>query len=99
LLNPESIEYIKSIAERFGASKILLFGSCLKLSEEEAKDIDLLVYGLDPLAHWDMMKEVAWPEALGGKRVDLIRAENEESIMVYAEGGVPLYERDKENKQ
>jgi predicted nucleotidyltransferase len=99
LLNPDSIEYIKSAAERFGASKILLFGSCLELSEEEANDIDLAVYGLDPLAHWNMMKEMAWPDALGGKRVDLIRAENEEPIMVYAEGGVPIYERDKENNR
>jgi predicted nucleotidyltransferase len=96
LLSPKSIEYVKSVAARFGASKVLLFGSCLELSEEEANDIDLVVYGLDPLAHWDMMKEMVWPDALGEKRVDLIRAENEEPIMAYAEDGVPIYERDKE---
>ena len=92
MLKPQSIEYIKSIAERFGADKILLFGSCLEMPEEEANDIDLVVYGLDPLAHWDMMAEMALPEELRGKPVDLVRAENGEPIMVFASKGVPIYE-------
>ena len=50
MLRTESIEYIRSMAERFGATKVLLFGSCLKVPEEEAGDIDLVVYGLDYLA-------------------------------------------------
>ena len=96
MLKPESVEYIKSIGERFGAEKILLFGSCLEMSEEEANDIDLVVYGLDHLAHWDMMAEMAWPEELGRKSVDLVRAENGEPIMVFASKGVPIYERELE---
>ena len=93
MLRPESIEYIRSMAERFGAEKVLLFGSCLEVPEEEANDIDLVVYGLDSLAHWDMRVEMAWPEELNGKRVDLIRAESDQPIMVFASKGVPIYER------
>ena len=93
MLRPESIEYIRSMGERFGAEKILLFGSCLEVPEEEATDIDLVVYGLDSLTHWDMMLEMAWPDELSGKSVDLIRAENDEPVMVFASEGVPIYER------
>ena len=98
MLKPQSIEFIKSMAERFGAEKVLLFGSCLEMPEEEANDIDLVVYGLDPLAHWDMRAEMAWPAELGGKPVDLIRAENQEPIMVFASKGVPIYERELERR-
>ena len=31
------------------------------MPEEEANDIALVVYGLDPIAHWDMRAEMAWP--------------------------------------
>ena len=96
MLRPESIKYIRSMAERFGAEKVLLFGSCLRVPEEEAGDIDLVVYGLDPLAHWDMMAEMTWPDELNGKWVDLIRAENNDPVMVFASDGVPIYEREPE---
>jgi len=99
VLKPESIEYIRSVAERFGAEKILLFGSCLHVSEDEANDIDLVVYGLAPLDHWDMMSEMAWPPELGGKSVDLIRAENQEPIMIFASKGVPIYERERKSER
>ena len=58
MLKPESIAFIKEVAERFGAEKILLFGSCLQKTQEEANDIDLLVYGLDVFKHWDMAREI-----------------------------------------
>ena len=93
MLKPESIAYIKEVAERFGAEKIILFGSCLKKTQEEAKDIDLLVYGLDVFQHWNMMREIMWASELGNKSVDLVRAEDDLPIMVYAEKGVPIYER------
>jgi predicted nucleotidyltransferase len=94
MLKPDSINYIKSVAERFGAQKILLFGSCLNQPEEEANDIDLVVYGLNPLEHWKMMGEMAWADELNGKAVDLVRAENKEPIMIFASEGVPIYERE-----
>ena len=96
MLNPESIAFIKSIAERYGAEKVLLFGSCLELPEEEANDIDLVVYGLDELAHWDMQNDLTWRDELGGKSVDLIRAEYKQPIMVFARDGETLYERERE---
>jgi len=94
LLRPESIACIKLMAKQFGAEKVLLFGSCLEVPEEEANDIDLVVYGLDPVAHWKMTAEMAWPDELNGKRVDLIRAEDNLPIMVFASEGVPIYERE-----
>jgi predicted nucleotidyltransferase len=98
MLSTKSIEYIKSMAERFGAEKILLFGSCLEMPEEEANDIDLVVYGLDPTSYWKMMDEMAWPDELNGKWVDLIRAENNQPVMVFASEGVPIYEREPERQ-
>ena len=93
MLRPESIAYIRSVAERFGAEKVFLFGSCLKVPEEEANDIDLVVYGLEPIAHWDMIAEMAWPDELNGKLVDIIRAEDNQPIMIFASEGIPIYER------
>jgi predicted nucleotidyltransferase len=96
MLKPQSIEYIKSVAERFGAEKVLLFGSCLDFPEEEANDIDLVVYGLSHNDLWDMRAEMLWPEELGGKAVDIVRAESQGPIMVFASKGVPIYEREPE---
>jgi predicted nucleotidyltransferase len=93
VLKPESIAYIKATAERFGAEKILLFGSCLEKTQDEANDIDLLVYGLDAFRHWNMMREIMWAPELDKKPVDLVRAEDDLPIVVYAEKGVPIYER------
>lgn len=63
------------------------FWSCLELPEDEANDINLVVYGLDSLTWWKMQNELTWPPELGGKSVDLIRAENRDPIMVFAEEG------------
>ena len=41
---------------------------------------------------------MAWPDELGGKPVDLIRAENQDPIMVFASKGVPIYEREPERR-
>ncbi|MDR1376977.1 MAG: nucleotidyltransferase domain-containing protein [Synergistaceae bacterium] len=94
MLKPESIAYIKTVAERFGAEKILLFGSCLEKSQDEANDIDLVVYGLDAFQHWDMACEIMWAPELDKKPIDLVRAEDDLPIMVYAEKGMPIYERE-----
>ena len=96
MLKPESLEYIKSVSKSYGAQKVLLFGSCLELAEEEANDIDLVVYGLDSLSWWKMQNELTWPLELGGKSVDLIRAENRDPIMVFAREGALIYEREHE---
>ena len=99
MLKPESIAYIKEVAERFGAEKILLFGSCLEKTQEEANDVDLLVYGLDVFQHWDMAREIMWVPELDNKPVDLVRAEDDLPVMVYAEKGVPIYERATERRR
>ena len=40
------------------------------------------------------MAEMAWPDELNGKRVDIIRAEDDLPIMVFASEGMPIYERE-----
>ena len=99
MLKPESIAYIKQVAERFGAERILLFGSCVQKTQEEANDIDLLVYGLDAFQHSDMAREIMWVPELDNKPVDLVRAEDDPAIIVYAEKGVPVYERTAERRR
>jgi predicted nucleotidyltransferase len=99
VLKPESIAYIKAIAERFGAEKVLLFGSCLEKTQDEANDIDLIVYGLDAFRHWDMACEMMWVPELDKKPIDLVRAEDDLPIVVYAEKGVPIYERATERRR
>ena len=39
MLRQESIEYIRSMAERFSAEKIILFGSCLKVPEQTQEEL------------------------------------------------------------
>ena len=46
MLNDTSLAFIRSVAEEYGAARVLLFGSCLTGPEGEAKDIDLAVEGL-----------------------------------------------------
>jgi predicted nucleotidyltransferase len=94
MLKQSSLDFIQLTAERFGAARILLFGSCLRKSEDEAGDIDLAVYGLSYKNYELMANELLWAPELNSKNVDLIRAESFLPIMVIAEHeGVPIYER------
>ena len=43
MLYDTSLEFIKTTAEEYGASRVLLFGSCLTMPEGEAGDIDLAI--------------------------------------------------------
>jgi predicted nucleotidyltransferase len=94
MLRPKSIEYIRTVAKRYGAEKVLLFGSCLEKPEEEANDIDLAVYGLPPGEWLHMLNDLMWADELNGKSVDLVSAESQAPVLIYAREGKVIYERE-----
>jgi predicted nucleotidyltransferase len=52
------IGVVSQIIQNFGASRIILFGSCAYKSIEEAHDIDILCYGVDSSRWLEMCNEV-----------------------------------------
>lgn len=95
MLSKNSIEHIKRVAKKHGAARVILFGSCLRLPEAQAGDIDLAVEGLAPETFMDMWNDLTWSEELGMKNVDLVRAEDCMPVMVMARAeGVIIFERD-----
>ena len=92
MLNDTSLAFIRSVAEEYGAARVLLFGSCLTGPEGEAKDIDLAVEGLsskDYHAFWDRL---LWADELGGKPVDVIRVEeNGFLVPIILDEGAEIY--------
>ena len=47
MLKPETLEYLQKVAKDFGVKKLILFGSCLHKPEDEARDIDLAIEGIE----------------------------------------------------
>ena len=92
MLNDTSLAFIRSVAEEYGAARVLLFGSCLTGPEGEAKDIDLAVEGLsskDYHAFWDRL---LWAEELGEKPVDVIRVEDNGFLVpIILDEGAEIY--------
>ena len=92
MLNATSLAFIRSVAEEYGAARVLLFGSCLTGPEGEAKDIDLAVEGLsskDYHAFWDRL---LWADELGGKPVDVIRVEDNGFLVpIILDEGAEIY--------
>ncbi len=56
-LKPEHLDQAVSIARRYGADRVLLFGSALE-SPETARDIDLAVGGVDGWEFFGMAAEM-----------------------------------------
>ena len=54
----KEIRVVSQIIQKFGASRIILFGSCAYRSIEEAHDIDILCYGVDSHRWLEMCNEV-----------------------------------------
>ncbi|MGI6783580.1 MAG: nucleotidyltransferase family protein [Aminivibrio sp.] len=96
MLSRDSVEHIIRVAKKYGAARVILFGSCLRLPEAHAGDIDLAVEGLAPGQFMEMWNDLTWSEELGMKNVDLIRAEDCLPVMVIARAeGVVIFERDR----
>ncbi len=76
MLYDASLAFIRTTAEEFGASRVLLFGSCLTVPEEEAGDIDLAVEGLSDDDYDKFWDRLLWADELNGKSVDVVRIES-----------------------
>ena len=97
MLSKESLEFIKERAKKHGAQRIVLFGSCVHLPEQEAGDIDLAVGGLDAETFIEMWNDLTWAPELRMKNVDLVRMEDALPVMVMVRAeGVTIYERERE---
>jgi predicted nucleotidyltransferase len=92
MLCDSSLNFIRATAEKYGASRVLLFGSCLSTPEDEVGDIDLAVEGLssdDYHAFWDCL---LWAEELKEKTVDMIRIEDNGFLVpIILDEGVEIY--------
>lgn len=68
----------KILAERFGATRVILFGSVARGAVHADSDIDLAVWGVLPTAQWDAGLAA---EDAAGARVDLVRMESAPEAM------------------
>ena len=92
MLNATSLSFIRSVAEEYGAARILLFGSCLTEPEERAKDIDLAVEGLSPKDYHAFWDRLLWADELGGKPVDVSRVEDNGFLVpIILDEGAEIY--------
>lgn len=93
MLREKSLRFIRAMAEEYGVACVFLFGSCLSLPLEDARDIDLAVEGIseDQLdAFWDRLM---WAEELGRKPVDVLRLEDGHWLNpIILDEGVLIYE-------
>ncbi|HRV97921.1 MAG TPA: nucleotidyltransferase domain-containing protein, partial [Aminobacteriaceae bacterium] len=93
MLREESLRFIRALAEEYGAARVFLFGSCLLLPQEDARDIDLAVEGISEEqldAFWDRLM---WADALGRKPVDVLRLEDGHWLNpIILDEGVLIYE-------
>jgi len=106
MLYDASLKFIRTTAEEYGASRVLLFGSCLTISENDAGDIDLAVEGLSSDDYHDFWDHLLWADELNGKTVDVIRIEDnsflvpiilDEGVEIYAEREVPKITLDRKS--
>ena len=93
MLLPETIDKIKNIAIKFNVDKIILFGHGLAMTELKTDDLDLLVFGLDPMKFTDMAGELYWDDLLGKKNFRIFRSEINPSITADASDGLTIYDR------
>jgi predicted nucleotidyltransferase len=92
MLREESLSFIRAVAGEYGASRVLLFGSCLTGSEEEAHDIDLAVEGLSRSDCWDFWGRLLWADELDGKSVDVVRIEDNGFLVpIILDEGMEIY--------
>jgi predicted nucleotidyltransferase len=92
LLAKRGLDFIQKTAERFGAKRVLLFGSVIDKSLQEANDIDIAVEGLDSLSAYDFMLELFEAPELGEKPVDVIRVESDVPILpIILDESVEIY--------
>lgn len=98
MLKPDSLAFIRSVAEEYGATRVLLFGSCQTGAEDDAGDIDLAVEGLSSDDYHDFWDRLLWADELGGKSVDVVRIESNGFLVpIILDEGVEIYAAGRSN--
>jgi predicted nucleotidyltransferase len=77
MLKDDKLSFIRMVSRKFGAKRVILFGSCLNNPEQAAGDIDIAVEGLSKSDYWDFWRRLLWAEELDGKAVDVVRVEDD----------------------
>ncbi len=92
MLQQSSVDFIRKVAEKYGATRVYLFGSSLH-DLSEARDVDLAVEGISNEDLDDFWDELMWAGELDRKPVDILRLEDEHWLNpIIFDEGVLLYE-------
>jgi predicted nucleotidyltransferase len=92
MLKKETLTALRERAQNYGVKKLLLFGSCLHKSEDDAGDIDLAVYGLDKQHFLEFYGEILTSSHIK-KKIDLVDMNDNVYITPYIlENGATIYE-------
>ena len=91
-LKPATLGFIKKTAKEMGATKVVLFGSCLQKDENDAGDIDI---GIEGLSRDDVLilrhRLYSAPEMHSD--IDVVRMEDRDWIVPLIElDGISIYE-------
>lgn len=91
MLKTKTLNYLREEAKKAGIAKMMLFGSCLHKAEDEARDIDLAVQGIEGwnfhLFHGNLMTDL-------GKSIDMVNLSDNTSIVpIILDEGVVIYEK------
>lgn len=73
MITQEQFDKCVEVAKRYGAKKLILFGSATE-NMEQARDIDLLCYGLKEI---DVLRMAGMMKIDAGASVDVIPADSE----------------------
>ena len=90
MYSEELKQIVKSCAEQYGAKSVWLFGSAAQ-DEQNAKDIDLAVEGLDSKSFFDFYGRLFFELP---KPVDLVDlSQNPPIAAIVRQKGIRIYER------
>lgn len=93
MLNNETLDVLRREAENAGVTKMMLFGSCLEKTEDEANDIDIAVAGLKKNALYQFVGGLLLSDELK-KQIDVIDlSDNIPFVRLIAKKGVVIYEQ------
>ena len=92
MLGYATLAYIRETAMKYGAQRVMLFGSSLILPESEVHDIDLLVRGVDKSCRYEFDSALKLWEGPIPSSVDVLHEEDEIYILpLIAESGLEIY--------
>ena len=92
MLTEKTINILKEKAQAYNVKRLLLFGSCLHVPEDEANDIDLAVEGIDDDRFFTFHSDLMFDKDIR-KSIDLIDLSGNATIMpVILETGLVIYE-------